>query len=338
MRTVCENMTISVATRLTIVLVLCACTGIVALAQKKSTPIEYPPEEHAVMAQFQQALRERQWGKALSLCSDRVRAYMAGYATPEAFFNAVVPVPQIVDMKSFPVWTYQTRGSRDITQPKPEQFVLLGHFVRLPRDKPEPEVSWEWKTYKPENRWIIDFDLKPLWEVIETETKRLTREAEDARRSRAVADHVITRAKTRLTALTKECVVGLPMLFRLELVNECDFDLAYDASRVAVTASLRVTDADGQPAPCTLGPVQTTTHYQRIKAGETAVLFDNLDLGKSYDLHKPGRYKVQFSGQALTVGIPEPKRPGPNYESPIHATSKPLPSNFVEIEFRAAPH
>ncbi len=320
---------------LTLILVLCVMTTAITHAQKGGH-VEYPPEENVVILEFQQALRVHQWDKALSLCSDRVRASAAVYVSAEAFFNAVVPVQQIVGQKSFGSWTYQTKRGADITDLKPKDFLMLGHFVRLPNKEPDPEVSWTWTAYKLGDRWIIDFDLKPLWEVIDQETARLKKEAEDARRSAAIGNHVITRVKTRLTSVSQKYVVGQPMLFRLELINECDFDLVYDATRTAFYSML-VTDASGQSVPYIRGPVQTAIHYMRIKAGETAVLFDKLDLGKDYDLSKPGRYKVKFNGRELMIGLPLPKRPGQDNEWPTHSTTKLFPSNIVEIHVGTEP-
>src|SRR5205814_5580896 len=137
---------------------------------------------------------------------------------------------------------------------------------------------------------------RALADVIESEIARLKQESEDTRRSRAVADHAITRVKTQLTSLNKSYTVGQPMLFRLELVNECDFALVYTAGRVAVDGCLNISDANGRPVIFTGRPVQTAIRYKRIESGNAVVLFDNLDLGRLYDLSKPGRYRVRFSG------------------------------------------
>ena len=303
--------------------------GIRAWGQK-GQPIESPREEREVMVQFQMALKEQRWDDALAWCSDRVRASAAVYASRQSFFLAVVPVEQIVDAKSFSVSGWQ--GAADIARPRSEEFVRLTHFVRILQHPPSPDASWSWTMYKLDSRWIIDFEPKALSDVIERDIARLTQENEEARRSSAVADHVIMRVKTRLIGLNKSYAVGQPKLFRLELVNEGDFALVYTDCRVAVHDTLNITDANGQPVIFTGGPVQIGIHFKRIESGNTVVLFDNLDLGRLYDLSKPGRYKVQFSGDGLGLALPAPKSRERDYEQPMHTTTRKFASNVVEID------
>ena len=185
--------------------------------------------------------------------------------------------------------------------------------------------------YKLAGRWIVDFEPKALSDVIESEIARLKQESEDTRRSRVVADHAITRVNTQLTGLNKTYAVGQPMLFRLELVNECDSALVYTAGRVVVDGCLNITDANGRPVIFTGHPVQTVIHYKRIERGNTVILFDNLDLGRLYDLSKTGRYKVQFGGEGLSLALPAPKTPEQDSEQPIHTTTRKIASNVVEM-------
>jgi len=311
-----------------------ALAGLIAGARawgQKSQPIETPREERQMIAEFQKALQEQRWDGAPALCSDRVRANAADYGSKQIFFRAVVPVEQIVDAKSFPVSGLQLKGATNLAQPRSEEFVRLTHFVRIPQHPPSPEVSWAWTVHKLESRWIIDFEPKALSDVIKSEIARLKQENEDARRSSAVADHAITGVKTRLTGLNKSYAVGQPMLCRLELVNESDLAYVYTAGRVPVDATLNITDANGRPVIFTGHPVQTAIHYKRIERGNTVILFDNLDLGRLYDLSKPGRYKVQFGGEGLSLALPAPKTPEQDSEQPIHTTTRKIASNVVEM-------
>src|SRR5437867_10922613 len=185
---------------------------------QKNQPIESPREEREIMARFQKALQDQRWDDALALCSHRVRASAADYASKQIFFRAVVPVEQIVNAKSFPVSGSQTKGATNLAQLGPEEFVRLTHFVRIPQPPRNPDVSWEWTMYKLAGRWIVDFEPKALSDVIESEIARLKQESEDTRRSRVVADHAITRVNTQLTGLNKTYPVGQPTFVRLELV------------------------------------------------------------------------------------------------------------------------
>ena len=159
-----------------------------------------------------------------------------------------------------------------------------------------------------------------------------------------------------MTPVSREFVVGRPMLFRLELVNEGKVELFYDRQQVAVNSSMTITDEKGERVSYTFGPEQTAGRYQKIKAGSSAILFDNLDISSQYDLNKAGKYKVRFNGRGLGIVIstaPDQNEPADNLTGTemklppnrLRATKLPpgtligtnlnLPSNIVEIEVGA---
>jgi hypothetical protein len=292
----------------------------------------YPPEEHAVMLQFQEALRGSQWNMALALCSERVNVEAAKYKSLEVFFHDIVPVAQIVQAQTFDPRGYTGKPGSGLPL-KADRFAKLDYVIQIL----EPGVKWNWNTVLHDGRWVIDFETCPLRDFIAHETARnewLAKDTRDVGLNSAIADTVITKVKTHITPLNG-FVVGQPMLLRLELINGCDFDLLYDATIVRVYGKLLVKTQDGRNVECTVGPVQTTVNYERVKAGETAVLFDNFDVSEHYNLKTIGRYSVQFDG-FIHIGLPRPKGSS-NAEFPMWETSRAFPSNVIELQVKAAP-
>jgi hypothetical protein len=295
----------------------------------------YPPEERVVMLQFQEALRASKWDAALQLCSEQVKAEAAKYKSLEIFFQDVVPVTQMVQMQTFHLRGGASKPGGGGLPVKADLYAKLLYAVQTS----EPGVEWTWNTTLVNGRWLIDFGTCPLRDFIAHEIARhewLAKDVRDVCLNSAVADAVITKVTTRITVLNT-FVVGSPMLLRLELINGCDFDLVYDPVLVRIYGHMIVTTEDGRGVESTVGPVQTGVHYERVKSGETTVLFDNFDLSQHYNLNKPGRYKLQFSG-FIHVGIPRPDR-SDNDELPMWeaSNSKSFPSNVIEIQVKAGP-
>lgn len=313
------------------------CMGIVlsgipsAYAGKGEGRIKPPAEAQALLSRFQQTLRDSQWDKALSLCSDRVRAGACSYPSAEMLFQDVVPVKAVVALDSFPMSSY-TIIADPAGQPESDRLTRIGQFVQISQAEPRPAIDWCWTLFRLDTRWIMDFDPMPLSDVKERETQRLRKAAADL----ALVDHVVTGVTTRLTPLNQTYTVGQPTLLRLELTNGSDLDLVYEHSQVALNDPLIVTDARGERIPYAAGPVQTTLRLGRVHKGGTVVLFDGLDLGRQYGVTQTGRYKVQFSGKGLTVGIAALGGQQSPEDWPSHTSSKSFPSNVVEIEVQPA--
>jgi hypothetical protein len=82
-----------------------------------------------------------------------------------------------------------------------------------------------------------------------------------------------------------------------------------------------------------------------LRTGEVAahgqtVLVDKIDLAKQYQLTKPGKYYVQFSGLPLSIGEPMtvPKdAEREEYQTFVNGSSQ-FPSNILEIEVSKPDH
>jgi prepilin-type processing-associated H-X9-DG protein len=288
----------------------------------------FPEGAISKISQFRKALAASDWDKASSYCSDRVKAAARKYESVEAFFRDIVPVEAVIgkpDMLRHPV-----KGGYNL---------WLGGLLFFRRSAPgdaEEELWWQFLIDKRDAAWVIDFETKSIRDRLEQRKKDRLRTAALEKERQALRKAFqwkleAVKAKTRLTPVSKEFVVGRPMLFRLELVNEGKVEFLYDHQQVAVNSSMTITDKKGERVPYTFGPVQTDGSHKAIKAGKSAILFDNLDISSQYDLSKAGKYKVQFNGKGLYTAIGTGEGP---FENTIGIQGK-FPSNIVEIEVSA---
>ena len=131
------------------------------------------------------------------------------------------------------------------------------------------------------------------------------------------------------TALGNRFSIGEPIPRRLELVNQSRLELTYDDQQVGVNDSLRVTDRQGREIHAAQ-TTQTGGGWVKLRPGETAVLFDRLDITKQYAIRQPGHYGVQFRGRGLSVGVENPDLK--HQSSKIVGIPCQWPSNVVTIE------
>jgi len=124
--------------------------------------------------------------------------------------------------------------------------------------------------------------------------------------------------RARLTLLDAQPALGQPVRLRLELTNTGKERITYQAAHLPVSDALEVWGPDGRRARYVYGSVQVGEEWINLDPGRTAALFDGFDLAEHYHLAHSGRYRVQFSGQALELS---------------GKTSAPL-SNVLEIELR----
>ena len=285
-------------------------------------------EARAVMLQFKRALQESAWEKTLSYCSERVKAKAKEYESPEDFFRAVVPIKTIVQTSQFRI--FPVKGTLN------SFYCAFDWHFRTSDPEMEHRTGWQPDIYKTDAGWLVDFQTTPLELRIERYKQsalRSRRKAKEYQAKLKALEPKLKGVKTHLTPLNKEFLLGQPMLFRLELINEGEAELLYDHQQVAVNASMTITDEDGKPVPYVAGPTQTVGWHKPIKPGESVVLFDKFDISKQYDIRKPGRYKVQFSGKGLEIG--ETRSEEDHDKAPFDnfiGTQRRFPSNIVEIE------
>ncbi len=284
-------------------------------AKEKRRPIVLTDEARQALLDFQGALRESAWERAVARCTPAVQARAAEYASAEAFCREVLPVERIAGLESLPVCGAAYQGGLD---GDPLQYQCV---VQLP-------PSWVWSVSRAGGTWRVAFQTEPLaaWRERVTREERHTAEAYAARQ--AALDLKLRGLSTRLTPLQDRFETGGPMRFRLELLNAGEHALLVDAQQVGVNGSLRITDGEGAEVPYVAPVAQTEGRYRPVGPGSRVVLFDNLDVAKPYAITRPGMYTVQFTGRGLRIG--ESRDPDRDDGFPFCA-NRTFPSNAVRI-------
>ncbi len=277
-------------------------------------------EALSVMHRFQQDLKECEWEKALSCCSESVITKAKKYESTEAFFRDVVPVKQLVQMKSFPVSRWQGLREKEQTS--------FGCSMRFREPGIKPTISWKWTVNKTEAGWLIDFEPIPLELWIEQETLRKKRQSEEYAGQRKALEQKLKDVEIRLSPVSDTFILGQPLLFRLELINDGELELGY----INVNNSMTITDEHGDRIPCTADEFQIFGASHAIKPGERDVLFDNFDISSQYAFTTPGKYKVQFSGKGIQIFERIEEHGDAGHHGKVTMTDMRIPSNVVEIE------
>ncbi|MHC4087815.1 MAG: hypothetical protein ACYSWZ_10040 [Planctomycetota bacterium] len=248
----------------------------------------------AVLYRFQLALKESNWERALSLCSKPVRAKAKGYGSAGAFFKDYMPIEKITELSGFPVRSFSGRAGK---------ITSLSFYLRLEEPEAEWPISWECSVVKEDGHWLVNFKALPVKILIKKELLRRELEKEDAETRMAKFDRDI---EFRLIPLTEEFEVGLPMLFRIEMVNVGGEPILYRATGpTAVVANdrLNITGPNGKTIQYVDTSYQIAGWPNVILPDETIVLVDNYDVVRQYNITRPGRYTFQFKGWSTDTKV-----------------------------------
>ena len=101
--------------------------------------------------------------------------------------------------------------------------------------------------------------------------------------------------QSRLTLQTEQPAVGQPLLFRLELRNSGDKPTKYDPQDYFPFRVLRGLKADGKPARFIGMTPQTEADSKILKAGDSVVLWENVDASELFLLDE-GRHEFLVKG------------------------------------------
>ncbi len=254
------------------------------------------PNAANLIRQYLRALEKSDWKTALSMCSISVMDKAQQYPTPESFFNTVVPVKEILNKLRDPYIGYGTR--------LPKYFAYIFNVGISKPDMPR-DVSWQWKARKLEGRenWEIDFPAIPFETWLAKENQVITQAIKETEQRIKEMAPRLKGVRTLLTAKREEFVVGEPIYFRLQLINQGNSILRYDCQQVAVNNSMTIEGPDGKEVKYTAEYFQTLGTIVLFKPGETKTLFDQFDITKQYDIRQPGQYRVQFNGKGLYIDI-----------------------------------
>lgn len=326
-------MTITAMKKRVIQIWICILSAVLYAGPQPADLSIIPDDIQLVLTQFRQALRDSQWQRALSLCTENVRSKAVPYDSPQAFFEAVVPLDQITaltDLKS------RERAGFD------------GSWYRfsfeIPLTSPDWEYPLEWKlaAVRQDSGWTIEFPTKPLpiWlkhAVLISKTIN-DRHHIDPRQAREGFD-------VRLIPLSNAFVLGQPIPLRLEIENTSNETLGYTRTSYMVNDPLEVKDPNGRPVPYLDSSYQTMIGVDFVEPGEMVVLVERYDLYSQYHITKPGRYTIQFKKEIylrpsnlLEIDI----QPGPlaSVETVIETLKPVLPPGWslTRSRLRDRPH
>ncbi len=128
-------------------------------ARKGGEPMPMDVEAKTTMKEFQRALADGDWRRALDYCHSRVRPAAGRYASPEEFFRAVVPVERIVLLPELPI-----SSARSFPGKPGREGSFYGSFVRMLEGGPGLAVDWTWKIPRKGNSLAHGRTLPPFME------------------------------------------------------------------------------------------------------------------------------------------------------------------------------
>lgn len=306
-------------------------------------------EANKFMLQFQEELAAGEWGMAITRCSDRVRRQAETWPSTEAFFRETTPLDKI--LTAFP-FSYHSESHHD-------KFHRYGMFITLTKPLEKPRCDWKWNMQTGKHGWKIDWKPERLDipGIIAAATAATAQREEQYKRAQAEIETKMRYVKVHLEPVSKEFVIGKPMLFSVKLINFGDADVSYELGDGAIVHhqnsngdviladNMRVRNPNGQLVPSEtpplreqigLGPFEAT-----LKPGATDILIDTIDLTQQRSIVIPGRYTVQFTGASLRFGTTLPPLKPTNVLTPFYnvrpqfvPARMTIPSNVLEIEVK----
>jgi len=271
--------------------------------KKKPRRWRPPKEAQSVMSQFQQALKESNWKKALNYCSKKVRAKAAEYKSTEIFFKDILPIKEITSLPELHISGRSTRNNK---------LTSCTCSVKLHVPDSHYPINWPLSIRRQNTDWKVDFPTKPLniW------TKHEVLKLKVANGELKLDPEKIKDAfDLRLVPLSQNFVIGKPMLFRLEMTNTTDKTIGYTQTSWLVNDPMTIKDPNGVTAPYVDSSYQTPAAPAFAEPGQTVILADNYDVRSQYHIVKPGRYTFQFKGLSNHM----------------------KPSNIVEVDIKPGP-
>ena len=293
----------------------------------------WPPLKHSddyrkanmLFLRFQDALAAEQWQDALSLCSDRVRATAAQWPSPGAFFKDTIPIDLLLS-RDFGYWSVRSQ--------------FYGLPVPLTEPESQPFIQWYWAIYATNQTWVVDYPPLKLDKYVTRKKAAIEEREKEATQLRGSLESRLKDVRSRLLPVSEQFIIGSPMLFRVELVNQGQAVVDYMDSGVAYSP-LTVLGNKGQALPYTQTPAQIPVRKGQVAPRASVVLADRMDLSRHYAITNPGSYTVRFAGEALAIGQPIRRwNPGPFGENESEITgvfdffalTNRLSSDVIKIE------
>jgi hypothetical protein len=239
---------------------------------------------------FQEALRDGDWDRALSFCSQAVRDAARGCDSSEAFFVHTVPVKKVVGHKFRP-HMFSSRDGRT---------TRMADEVSLDLSPDDGWTRWTWALAKVGQSWKVDFEPISLRRYVQKERVKKEFQERGQQTGREAFDAAIRYV---LRPTTDEFVLGQPMLFRLEMQNVGEIPIAFYRFDLMVNDPMIATDPNGRILPYVDTDYSIDLGPDAILPGETIAVADGYDVTSQYRLVQPGPYTFQFKSDRRRSNI-----------------------------------
>jgi ankyrin repeat protein len=280
-----------------------------------------------VMIRFQKAIKDSDWTRALSYCSNKVKSKGKEYDSTEAFFKNVLPIDEITALSEFHI-SGMSRRNDDVISYRCE--------IRLKDPGSKYSLSWNLSVLKEDSNWVVDLPTKPLDVWLKHENLKMKwmneRYRFDEEKTQKGFDEWINEEfkgeknrkgfDVRLVSLSEDFVVGKPMLFRVEMKNISNETLGYMHTSF-INDPMLIKDSNGVIVHYIDTSYQTAESPEFVEPAETIILADNYDARSQYHITKPGKYTFQFKGLANT-------KPSNIIEKDIQSSPLPALERIVE--------
>jgi hypothetical protein len=246
-----------------------------------------PDAPNLTVIRFQKALKDCDWPRAMTYCSDSIREKAKEYPTPESFFQDVLPIREITAIREFETASQSSRN---------KTVIRYGCEIPLKNVDSQFTLDWELSAVRKKNEWVLEFPTKPLPVWIKHEDLKM-KQANDL--YHADAEQAKKGLEVHLIPLRDEFTLGSPMPFRIELKNVSDQTLGYTNTSYMVNDPMQITSPDGKPVPYLDSSYQTWVGPEFLEPGRTVILADRYDARSQYHIIKSGLYTFQFRGDRL---------------------------------------
>lgn len=160
----------------------------------------------------------------------------------------------------------------------------------------ETELLWDFDVIMNE----IDFRTSSYTQWAAEETARLGEIERERRADMTKLMACLAKVRVVLTPRSKQFVVGRPMYFKLELINDSHEELIYRG--VHYNSNFEILDELNRPVPRSRARGTVFVWEEPFLPRSSLVVFDMFDMARDYKIPRPGRYKVRFNGSGLTIG------------------------------------
>lgn len=243
-----------------------------------------PELPKAITIEFQRALRQGNWKKALSFCSNKVKTKATEYESIETFFKDALPIEKVASLPEFQVSGRRTQNNK---------VVSYDCSIRLKYPNSKYPLHWNLSVRRKDSNWVVEFPTKPLDIWLKHENLKMKWANEERRFDE---EKIRKGFDVRLVPLSENFVIGSPMLFRLEMKNISNETLGYMHTSFMVNDPMVVKNPNGSIIPYVDTSYQTVGGPEFVEPTETVVLTDKYDVRSQYHIIKPGRYGFQFKG------------------------------------------